>query len=70
MATTIDVLRLTQDARYAATLTAEEWASVAQSPEFVQMAAEQSELLASISLADLMKQEPHVQELVGISSAS
>ena len=28
------------------------------------------ELLASISLADLMKQEPHVQELVGISSAS
>jgi DNA-binding IscR family transcriptional regulator len=28
------------------------------------------ELLAGISLADLMKQEPHVQELVGISSAS
>jgi DNA-binding IscR family transcriptional regulator len=28
------------------------------------------ELLASISLADLMKQEPQVQELVGISSAS
>lgn len=28
------------------------------------------ELLGSISLADLMKQEPHVQELVGISSAS
>ena len=28
------------------------------------------ELLASISLADLMKQEPHVQELVGISSSS
>jgi Rrf2 family protein len=28
------------------------------------------ELLAGISLADLMKQEPQVQELVGISSAS
>jgi Rrf2 family protein len=28
------------------------------------------ELLASISLADLMRQEPEVQELVGISSAS
>jgi hypothetical protein len=28
------------------------------------------ELLASISLADLMKQEPQVVELVGISSAS
>jgi len=28
------------------------------------------ELLASISLADLMKQEPEVVELVGISSAS
>jgi hypothetical protein len=28
------------------------------------------ELLASISLADLMKQETDVQELVGISSAS
>ena len=28
------------------------------------------ELLASISLADLMKQEPQVQELVGISSGS
>jgi hypothetical protein len=28
------------------------------------------ELLASISLADLMKQEVEVQELVGISSAS
>jgi hypothetical protein len=28
------------------------------------------QLLASISLADLMKQESDVQELVGISSAS
>ena len=28
------------------------------------------ELLASISLSDLMKQEPHVQELVGITSGS
>jgi hypothetical protein len=28
------------------------------------------ELLASISLADLMKQETEVQELVGISSGS
>jgi len=28
------------------------------------------ELLASISLADLMRQEPRVQELVGISSAN
>jgi hypothetical protein len=27
-------------------------------------------LLASISLADLMKQEPRVQELVGITSGS
>jgi hypothetical protein len=28
------------------------------------------DLLAGISLADLMKEEPQVQELVGISSAS
>jgi hypothetical protein len=28
------------------------------------------DLLAGISLADLMKEEPRVQELVGISSAS
>jgi hypothetical protein len=39
MTRSIDVLRLAQDAQYAAALTAEEWAAVAHSPEFVQMVA-------------------------------
>ena len=47
MATRIDVLRVATDAQYAASLTPEEWATVAYSPEFQQMAAEQRELLAA-----------------------
>src|SRR6266849_1936884 len=47
MPNTIDVLRVATDAKYAASLSPEEWASVAQSPEFRQMAAEQRELLAA-----------------------
>ncbi len=47
MPTNIDVLRVATDAKYAASLSPEEWASVAQSPEFRQMVAEQRELLAA-----------------------
>ncbi len=47
MPNTIDALRVATDAKYAASLSPEEWASVAQSPEFRQMAAEQRELLAA-----------------------
>src|SRR5256712_5355816 len=47
MATRIDVLRVATDAEYAASLSSEEWASVAYTPEFQQMAAEQRELLAA-----------------------
>src|SRR5262245_6513177 len=48
MTRSIDVLRLAQDAQYAAALTAEEWAAVAHSPEFVQMVAEQRELMSGV----------------------
>jgi xanthine dehydrogenase molybdenum-binding subunit len=48
MTRSIDVLRLAQDAQYAAALTAEEWAAVAHSPEFLQMVAEQRELMAGV----------------------
>src|SRR5712691_3427729 len=46
MAHTIDFLRVATDVQYAATLTPEELASVAQSPEWLQMVAEQRELVA------------------------
>src|SRR5260370_37337942 len=46
MATTIDFLRVATDVQYAATLTPEELASVAGSPEWLQMVAEQRELVA------------------------
>src|SRR3981081_2855667 len=47
MATTIDFLRVATDAQYAAGLTPEELASVAHSPEWLQMVAEQRELVSS-----------------------
>ena len=47
MATTIDFLRVATDAQYAAGLSPEELASVAQSPEWLQMVAEQRELVSS-----------------------
>src|SRR5882762_883941 len=46
MANTIDFLRVATDVQYAAALTPEELASVAQSPEWLQMVAEQRELVA------------------------
>jgi len=46
MANTIDFLRVATDVQYAATLTPEELASVAGSPEWLQMVAEQRELVA------------------------
>jgi CO/xanthine dehydrogenase Mo-binding subunit len=46
MANTIDFLRVATDVQYAAALTQEELASVAQSPEWLQMVAEQRELVA------------------------
>jgi CO/xanthine dehydrogenase Mo-binding subunit len=47
MVRTIDALRVAQDTRYAASLTTEEWASVAHSPEWLQLVAEQHELVAA-----------------------
>jgi hypothetical protein len=47
MARTIDALRVAQDIHYAASLTAEEWAGVAQSPDWIQMVAKQHELVAA-----------------------
>jgi CO/xanthine dehydrogenase Mo-binding subunit len=46
MAIKIDLLRVAQDARYAAALTPEELATVAAMPEWQQMLAEQRELVA------------------------
>ncbi len=46
MATTIDFLRVATDVHYAASLTPEELASVAGAPEWLQMVAEQRELVA------------------------
>src|SRR5438445_91242 len=46
MANTIDFLRVATDVQYAATLTPEELASIAGSPEWLQMVAEQRELVA------------------------
>jgi CO/xanthine dehydrogenase Mo-binding subunit len=47
MTRTIDALRVATDAQYAASLSQEEWATVALSPDFQQMVAEQRELLAA-----------------------
>ena len=45
MARTIDALRVAQDAQYAAALTPEEWSELAHSPEWLQLMAEQRELV-------------------------
>jgi xanthine dehydrogenase molybdenum-binding subunit len=47
MPNTIDLLRVAQDAQYAATLTAEEWSEIAHSGEWLQMVAEQRELVSA-----------------------
>ncbi len=47
MAVRIDALRVAQDPSYAASLTAEDWYALAGTPEWQQMVAEQSELIAS-----------------------
>src|SRR5579859_3175591 len=47
MARTIDVHKVATDASYAAGLTPEEWYMVASTPEWGQMLAEQSELVAA-----------------------
>jgi CO/xanthine dehydrogenase Mo-binding subunit len=47
MARTIDALRVAQDAQYAAALTPEDWAALANSPEWLQLVAEQRELVNS-----------------------
>jgi len=47
MTRTIDVHRVATDATYAAALSPEDWYTVAQSPEWAQMLAEQSELVAA-----------------------
>jgi len=47
MPNTIDLLRVAQDAQYAASLTAEEWSEIAHSPAWLQMVAEQRELVSA-----------------------
>src|ERR1700694_5344996 len=47
MTRTIDVLRVTTDASYAAALSPDEWYTVAESPQWAQMMAEQRELVQS-----------------------
>jgi xanthine dehydrogenase molybdenum-binding subunit len=47
VAVRIDALRVAQDPSYAASLTAEDWYALAGTPEWQQMLAEQSELVAS-----------------------
>ena len=47
VAARIDALRVAQDPSYASSLNAEEWATVAASPEWQQLVAEQHELVAS-----------------------
>src|SRR6266540_3890107 len=47
MTAQVDLLRLAQDASYAASLSLEEWALLAQDPTFRQTLAEHSELLAA-----------------------
>ena len=63
MATRIDVLRVATDAEYAASLSSAEWASVAYTPEFQQMAAEQRELLAATL-------ETHAASIPGFSQVT
>ena len=48
MARTIDVLRVAQEASYAASLSAQDWYQLAQMPEWQQLVAEQRELVASV----------------------
>jgi CO/xanthine dehydrogenase Mo-binding subunit len=48
MARSIDVLRVAQEASYAATLNASEWYDLAQMPEWQQLVAEQRELVAAV----------------------
>jgi hypothetical protein len=47
MTRTIDVLRVATDAAYAAALSPEDWYTVAESPQWAQMLAEQRELVQS-----------------------
>jgi hypothetical protein len=47
MAVRIDALRVAQDPSYAASLTVEDWYALAGTPEWQQLVAEQSELVAS-----------------------
>jgi xanthine dehydrogenase molybdenum-binding subunit len=60
MARTIDALRVTQDAQYAAALTPEDWGELAHSPEWLQLVAEQRELVNSTL-------ETHAASLPGFS---
>ncbi|HEY3063888.1 MAG TPA: xanthine dehydrogenase family protein molybdopterin-binding subunit [Chloroflexota bacterium] len=48
MARTIDVLRVAQEASYAASLSTQDWYQLAQMPEWQQLVAEQRELVASV----------------------
>ncbi len=48
MARSIDVLRVAQEASYAASLSAQDWYQLAQMPEWQQLVAEQRELVASV----------------------
>src|SRR5229473_4582684 len=63
MTRTIDALRVATDAQYAASLSQEEWATLAHSPDFQQMMAEQSELLAATL-------ETHAASIPGFSQVS
>src|SRR5579859_2607255 len=60
MAQTIDALRVAQDAAYAASLTPEEWAELAHSTEWLQLVAEQRELVNTTL-------ETHAASLPGFS---
>src|SRR5215831_15942998 len=48
MARTIDVLRVAQEASYAASLDASEWFQLSQMPEWQQLVAEQRELVSAV----------------------
>src|ERR1700724_252910 len=63
MPSTIDLLRVTQDAQYAAALTPEQWSELGHSPEWLQMVAEQRELVASTL-------ETHAASLPGYSQVA
>ena len=60
MARTIDALRVTQDAQYAAALSPEDWSELAHSPEWLQLMAEQRELVNATL-------ETHAASLPGFS---